>query len=229
MGGRGNLKQTWLPAFRNACGGGEWGLRNWILSILGVVGLNPVCSLSCPSGGRSPWGPVCQHQPSHHQTGRPGKHARCHQPLHQNQRPQAQDWWSTEHHQQCEWMLLLLLSLSPVSYAVFLIASWLIRFSCLAADACRLCLSVEDLFVLVATRHWVMKSWGQRSFCYQAPVIWNQLPVSVCQSALLNLPWKPFSFQKPFLQSHCPEMWLLVCMCVCVFMLYALNFDNMYL
>ena len=38
-------------------------------------------------------------------------------------------------------------------------------------------------------------------------------------SALLNLPWKPFSFYKPFLQSHCPDMWLVcVCVCVCVCM-----------
>ena len=32
---------------------------------------------------------------------------------------------------------------------------------------------------------------------------------------LLNLPWKPFSFQKPFLQSHCPDTYDSVCVCVC--------------
>ena len=45
-------------------------------------------------------------------------------------------------------------------------------------------------------------------FCFY-PVI---LPLSV----LLNLPWKPFSFQKPFLQSHCPDIKLCVCVCVCM-------------
>ena len=66
-------------------------------------------------------------------------------------------------------------------------------------------------------------------------------------SALLNFPRKPLSFQKPFLQSHCPDMRLVcvcvcvcvyaracvrvrvcvcACVCVCAFMLYALNFDK---
>ena len=42
-------------------------------------------------------------------------------------------------------------------------------------------------------------------------------------SALLNLPWKPFSFWKPFLQSHCPDcpntrlvcVYIYICVCVC--------------
>ena len=40
------------------------------------------------------------------------------------------------------------------------------------------------------------KSSGQRSFSYQAPVIWNQLPVAIILplSILSNLPQKPFSF-----------------------------------
>ena len=40
------------------------------------------------------------------------------------------------------------------------------------------------------------KSCGQHSFSYQAPVIWNQLPVAIILplSVLLNLPRKPFSF-----------------------------------
>ena len=60
------------------------------------------------------------------------------------------------------------------------------------------------------------------------------LSVILLLSVLLNLPSKPFFFQKPFLQSHCPDM-ICVCVCArarvrgCAFMLYALNFDNMYL
>ena len=40
------------------------------------------------------------------------------------------------------------------------------------------------------------KSCGQHSFSYQAPVIWNQLPVAIILplSILSNLPQKPFSF-----------------------------------
>ena len=59
------------------------------------------------------------------------------------------------------------------------------------------------------------------------------LSVILPLSALLNLPWKPFSFWKPFLQSHCPDNpdMRLVCVCVCVracasLCLCALNFDK---
>ena len=96
------------------------------------------------------------------------------------------------------------------------------------------------------------KSRGQCSFSYQAPLIWNQLFLSAVLplSALLNLPWKLLSLKTTtFLHSHCPEMRLVcvcvhihvhahVCVCVCVcartcvglcvFMLHALNFDNIY-
>ena len=53
------------------------------------------------------------------------------------------------------------------------------------------------------------KSCDQRSFCYQAPLSGtNSLFSSIIlpMSVLLSLPWKPFSFQKPFLRSHCPEI-----------------------
>ena len=59
----------------------------------------------------------------------------------------------------------------------------------------------------------------QHSFSYQAPVIWNQLPVSVRHlplSVLSNLPWKPFFKKTTFLQSHCPNIHLWVCVCLCV-------------
>ena len=45
------------------------------------------------------------------------------------------------------------------------------------------------------------KSCGQRSFSYQAPVIWNQLPVSVCHSASVSSfksSLKTFFFLKTF-------------------------------
>ena len=41
------------------------------------------------------------------------------------------------------------------------------------------------------------------------------LSVSLPLSVLLSLPWKPFCFQKPFLQSHCPDMRLCMCFCHC--------------
>ena len=64
------------------------------------------------------------------------------------------------------------------------------------------------------------KSCGQHSFSYQAPVIWNQLPVSVClcQLVLFNLPWKPFSYKKTttLFPVPLPDIRLCVYMCVCV-------------
>ena len=75
------------------------------------------------------------------------------------------------------------------------------------------------------------ESTDQRSLPYQAPAVWNSslfLSVILPLSVLLNSPRKSFSFQKPFLQSHCPDMRLCVracvracvrtrvCVCVCV-------------
>ena len=78
------------------------------------------------------------------------------------------------------------------------------------------------------------------SFSYQAPFIWNQLPVSVhhstsvssCKSSL-----KTFLFLKTFSSVSLPSLlWyatgVCVCVCACVhvlvcaFILYALNFDK---
>ena len=65
------------------------------------------------------------------------------------------------------------------------------------------------------------KSSGQRSFSYQAPVIWNQLPVSVHHSTSVSSfksSLKTFLFLKTFSSVSLP--WLLwyatgVCVCVC--------------
>ena len=58
----------------------------------------------------------------------------------------------------------------------------------------------------------------QRSFSYQAPLIWNQLHVSVRHSTSVNSfksSWKTFLFLKTF--SSVPFPWYTtVCMCVCV-------------
>ena len=69
------------------------------------------------------------------------------------------------------------------------------------------------------------KSCGQRSFSYQTPVIWNQLPVSVRHSTSVssfNSSLKTFLFLKTFSSvsvPYCPDM-RLVCararVCVCV-------------
>ena len=63
---------------------------------------------------------------------------------------------------------------------------------------------------------------GQRSFTYQAPTTWNQLPASTCQASSVKS-FKPslklFFFPKLFLQSHCPEVPVgvsSVCVYVCV-------------
>ena len=34
--------------------------------------------------------------------------------------------------------------------------------------------------------------------------------ICLCDRVLFNLPCKPFSFQKPFLQSHCPDTTIMV-------------------
>ena len=65
------------------------------------------------------------------------------------------------------------------------------------------------------------KSCGLRSFSYQAPVIWNQLPVSVRHSTSVSSfksSLRTFLFLKAFLQSHCPDIQLCVSVraCVCV-------------
>ena len=63
------------------------------------------------------------------------------------------------------------------------------------------------------------KSSGQHSFSYQAQAVLSQLPVSVCHSTSVSSfksSMKPFLFQKPFLQSHSPDIRLCVCVCVCV-------------
>ena len=62
---------------------------------------------------------------------------------------------------------------------------------------------------LFRTPSFQTKSCDQRSFSHQAPLSGtNSLFLSIIQplSVLLSLPWKPFSFQKPFLRSHCPEI-----------------------
>ena len=104
----------------------------------------------------------------------------------------------------------------------------------------------------------LMTTFSKAPFSYQAPVIWNQLPVSVCHStsvSCLKSSFKTFLFLIFFLQSHCPDcpdmrlacvrVFVCVCVCararacvcesvcvracVCAFMLSALNFDTMYL
>ena len=83
--------------------------------------------------------------------------------------------------------------------------------------------SVELLHFMLQLKFWVfripsfhMKSSGQNSFSYQAPIFGTTslfLSIILPLSVLCNLPWKSCSFQKPFLQYHCPEI---VCVCVCV-------------
>ena len=67
--------------------------------------------------------------------------------------------------------------------------------------------------------HPFAQSRGQRSFSYQAPTTWNFPLLSITHplSVPSNLPWKPFSFWKLFLQSPCPEVPVCVRMCVCVY------------
>ena len=66
------------------------------------------------------------------------------------------------------------------------------------------------------TKCFQTRSSGQCSFSCQAPTVWNQHVSSVSSlSVLSELAWEPFSFYKPFLESHCSEM--CVCACVCVF------------
>ena len=76
------------------------------------------------------------------------------------------------------------------------------------------------------------KSSGQHSFSYQAPVIWNQvpcfrLPFYLCQFFQIFL--VNFFLLKNFFFSPIVLIYVSVCMrvsvCVCVFMLYALNFE----
>ena len=65
------------------------------------------------------------------------------------------------------------------------------------------------------------KSCGQRSFSYQSPVTWNQLPVSARHSTSVS-PFKSslktflFKNKQTFLQSHCPDIRLCVCVRACV-------------
>ena len=57
------------------------------------------------------------------------------------------------------------------------------------------------------------------------------LPVILPLSVLSNLPWniwcKSFSFENLFLQSHCPEIWVCISVCVCVHVA-CIDFENMY-
>ena len=66
------------------------------------------------------------------------------------------------------------------------------------------------------------KSCGQRSFSYQAPVIWNQLPISVCHSTSVSSfksSLKTFLFLKTFSSVSLPWYATGVCararMCAC--------------
>ena len=68
--------------------------------------------------------------------------------------------------------------------------------------------------------HWPFrcKSCGQRSFSYQAPVIWNQLPVSVRHSTSVSSfksSLKTFLFLKTFSPVSLPWNATGVCVCVC--------------
>ena len=70
-----------------------------------------------------------------------------------------------------------------------------------------------------------MRSSGQRSFSLQASTTGAGslfLSVIIPLSILLNLSSKSFSFQKPFLQSRCPEIQMCVFVCV-------LNLENAYI
>ena len=63
------------------------------------------------------------------------------------------------------------------------------------------------------------KSCGQRSFSYQAPVIWNQLPVSVHHSTFVSSfksSLKTFLFLKTVSSVSLPWYATGVCVCVCV-------------
>ena len=162
---------------------------------------------------------------------------------------------TSQHHQgpaikQCWWWGLL----SPLP------AWW--RRSCTSGTCCADSATVADiwkenaaylLIKLMITRVFRIpsfrtKSCGQCSFSYQAPVIWNQLPVSVRHSTSVSSfksSLKTFLFLKTFSSVSLPWyatgvcvcVWvsahacvcksLCVCVCMCVsFMLYALNFDN---
>ena len=55
------------------------------------------------------------------------------------------------------------------------------------------------------------------------------LSTTLPPSVLLSLPWKPFSFQKPFVQSHCPDVRLCVRVCMRACVLHALNLENLFI
>ena len=82
-------------------------------------------------------------------------------------------------------------------------------------------------WLVILQNHW----WGgdvvqlvEHSFSYQAPVIWNQLPVSVCHSTSVSSfksSLKTFLFLKTFCSVSLPRLpWYVtgvcVCLCVCV-------------
>ena len=70
---------------------------------------------------------------------------------------------------------------------------------------------------------------------YPAPVTWNQLPASVCHASSISsfkFPWNPFSFHRPLLQCHSPEIracaLMFVCVRACVFVFKSLTSKWLY-
>ena len=153
-----------------------------------------------------------------------------------------------------------------------MIKTWFISFSVQALDDFHwLCSYFQDplmlkpvLFVMcfspwgswITQTLWSWRKWSEKMTCCTLSLsLWKRISIrwwktGGLESVSLSLPvFLPVFvvlslLKKHFLQSHCPDMWLVcvfvyvcvcvcvslcVCVCVCVFILYVLTFDNMYL